>query len=347
MLQNKPRLTFFCELDSPELTALFSNPEIIRLLNELKASISLGLRDLSAERAAVAHQLNQAGIPLHAWLLLPMEQGYWFNLDNASQALQRYQAFRQWTLENGLQWEAVGLDIEPDIRLMQSFKHGLAAGIRTIIGRLQTRSAGETAKNHYLQLVQIIQNDGWKVESYQFPLIVDERRARSKFIQTLGGIIDLPVEREVLMLYSSFFRPHGAAILASYASEAGGIGLGVTGGGVDIDGLVDSRPLTWNELQRDLLFASRYSDQLYIFSLEGCVRQGILAQIGQVDWSQEVMLPVADTQRIQRHRALMRAFLWTTAHPWALIGLLVIPVLFWRRRSQKRDSITLEQRRLG
>lgn len=330
MPQNKPHLTFFCEMDSPELAALFSGPETIRQLTALKANISLGLLDLSAERAAVAHKLNQAGIPLHAWLLLPMEQGYWFNLDNASQALQRYQAFRKWTLENGLKWEAIGLDIEPDIRLMQSFKHGLAAGIKTVIGHLQTRSTSENARNHYLQLVQTIQHDGWKVESYQFPLIIDERRARSRLIQTLGRIIDLPVDREVLMLYSSFFRPHGAAILASYASEAGGIGLGVTGGGVDIDGLVDSRPLTWNELQRDLLFASRYSDQLYIFSLEGCVRQGILAQIGQLDWSQVIMLPAADIQRIQRYRALMRAFLWTTAHPWALIGLLVIPMLFWR-----------------
>ena len=336
MPQNKPHLTFFCELDSPELSALFSDPEIIRQLMELKASISLGLLDLSAERAAVARQLNQAGIPLHAWLLLPMEQGYWFNLDNAPQALQRYQDFRQWTLENGLYWDAVGLDIEPDIHLMQSFNRGLAAGIKTVIGRLLARPAGENAKKNYLQLAQAIQNAGWEVESYQFPLIVDERRARSKFIQTLSRIIDLPVDREVLMLYSSFFRPHGAAILASYAGEAGGIGLGITGGGVDTGGLVDSRPLDWSELQRDLLFASRYSDQLYIFSLEGCVRQGFLEKISQVDWSQNVMLPSADTQRIQRYRGLLRAFLWTTTHPWLLIGLLVIPMLLrrWPRRSR-------------
>ncbi|MFA5837076.1 MAG: hypothetical protein WC837_09005 [Bellilinea sp.] len=332
MLQTKPHLTFFCEMDSPELAALFSGPEIIRELTVLKASISLGLLDLSAERAKVAHQLNQAGIPLHAWLLLPMEQGYWFNLDNASQALQRYQAFRQWTLENGLHWEAVGLDIEPDIRLMQSFKRGLAAGIKTVIGRLQTRSAGEDAKNHYLQLVQTIQNDGWKVESYQFPLIVDERRARSRFIQTLGRIIDLPVDREVLMLYSSFFRPHGAVILASYASEAGGIGLGVTGGGVDTNGLVDSRPLDWNELQRDLLLASRYSDQLYIFSLEGCIRQGFLEKISQLDWNQNAIIPAKEAEHVQRYRALLRVFLWITTHPWLLIGLLGITLLFWRRR---------------
>ena len=330
MPQNKPHLTFFCELGSFDLSALSIDPEIIRQLTELQASISLGLLDLSVERAKVARQLNQAGIPLHAWLLLPMEQGYWFNLDNAPQALQRYQDFKQWTLENGLHWEAVGLDIEPDIRLMRSFEQGLAAGIAAVLRRLLARPAGKNAKNHYLQLVQTIQNDGWKVESYQFPLIVDERCARSNFIQTLGRIIDLPVNREVLMLYSSFFRPHGAAILASYASEAGGIGLGVTGGGVDTGDLVDARPLDWNELQRDLLLASRFSDQFYIFSLEGCVRQGFLEKISQLDWSQKVMLPSADTQHIQRYRTFMRAFLWITTHPWLLIGLLVIPMLFWR-----------------
>ncbi|MHB0989170.1 MAG: hypothetical protein ACYC3P_10990 [Bellilinea sp.] len=339
MQLNNPHLTFFCELDSPELSALFSDPEIIRQLTELKASISLGLLDLSAERAKVAHQLNLAGIPLHAWLLLPMEQGYWFNLDNAPQALHRYQDFRQWTLENGLHWEAVGLDIEPDIHLMQSFNGRLAAGIKSVVRRLLARPAGENAKKNYRQLAQAIQNDGWEVESYQFPLIVDERRARSKFIQTLGGIIDLPVDREVLMLYSSFFRPRGAAILASYAGEAGGIGLGVTGGGVDTGGLVDSRPLDWNELQRDLLFASRYSDQLYIFSLEGCVRQGFLEKLSQLDWSQNVLIPAKETERIQGYRRLLRAFLWTTAHPWLLIGLLAIPILLWRwlRRCRGRS----------
>ena len=337
MPPTKLRLTFFCELDSPNLTVLFSNHEVTRQLVESGASISLGLLDLSLERAEVARQLNQTGIPLHAWLLLPMEQGYWFNLDNAAQAQQRYQDFKRWTLENGLHWEAVGLDIEPDIQLMQAFKHGLAVGVKSVISRLPARPARKKALQQYLQLVQVIQNDGWKVESYQFPLIVDERRARSRFFQTLGGIIDLPVDREILMLYSSFFRPHGPAILSSYASEAGGIALGVTGGGVDTGGLVDSRPLDWNELQRDLLIAARFSDQLYIFSLEGCVRQGILEQINQLDWNQNALLPAKETERVQRYRALLRAFLWMTAHPWLLIGLLAIPMLFWRR-PQKRAA---------
>jgi hypothetical protein len=41
----------------------------------MQASISLGLLDLSPLRAAVVHKLNEAGIPVVAWLLLPVQEG--------------------------------------------------------------------------------------------------------------------------------------------------------------------------------------------------------------------------------------------------------------------------------
>ena len=73
----QPRhLTFFCELDTPELEALFADGTLIAQLAALRARVSLGLRDLSAARAAVVHRLGAAGIPTIAWQLLPDEQGY-------------------------------------------------------------------------------------------------------------------------------------------------------------------------------------------------------------------------------------------------------------------------------
>ncbi len=60
----------------------------------LKASVSLGIIDFSQERASVVSRLNQADIPVEAWLLLPKDQGYWFNLDNASQTITRYAGFK-------------------------------------------------------------------------------------------------------------------------------------------------------------------------------------------------------------------------------------------------------------
>ena len=80
-----PRLTFFCELEPDPLQTLISESTITCLV-DLKAHLSLGILDLSDPRAEVVKRLNSAGVPVTAWLLLPEEQGYWFNLDNVAQA---------------------------------------------------------------------------------------------------------------------------------------------------------------------------------------------------------------------------------------------------------------------
>ena len=86
----KPNLTLACELAPEPLKELFANKELIDDLKTLKAGISLGILDFSPERVEVVRQLNKAGIPVTAWLLLPKEQGYWFNRDNSYEAIGRY-----------------------------------------------------------------------------------------------------------------------------------------------------------------------------------------------------------------------------------------------------------------
>src|SRR5690242_3082673 len=113
---SQPHLTFFCELDPPALETLFREPQVLADLSALEAGVSLGLLDLSPERAAVVKRLNEAGIPVNGWLLLPREQGYWFNLDNVTAAVARYTEFKQWTQDHDLKWAFVGLDIEPNIQ---------------------------------------------------------------------------------------------------------------------------------------------------------------------------------------------------------------------------------------
>jgi len=113
------RLTFACELETDELQELFADAAVVDTLVELGAGVSLGLLDLSAERAALVRRLNDTGVPVTAWLLLPKEQGYWFNADNATQATARYVEFKAWTAKHGLRWAGIGVDIEPDFAEMQ------------------------------------------------------------------------------------------------------------------------------------------------------------------------------------------------------------------------------------
>jgi hypothetical protein len=339
----KPNLTFFCELKAEELRAVFSSPSLFEDLMALEASISLGILDLSQARADVVRQLNQRGIPVIAWLLLPEEQGYWFNLDNAPQAVAFYQDFMEWTRQNELLWVGVGFDIEPDIRELQQVTDQWWRLLPTVFRRIFDHGRLKRGRQVYKDLVRQVQLDGYLVESYQFPVMVDERMVGSDLIQKVAGLVDLKVDREVFMIYTSVLRPYGPGVMWNYASECsplrseyrkGGsahrrrfagvpsIGVGSTGGGVDIE-LADTNPLEWEELARDLQFAWHWCNDIYIFSLEGCVQQGYLSRLEEFDWEGPLIYPIQHSQLVGRWRRFLRSILWVSAHPFiVLLGLL-------------------------
>jgi len=331
-------LTFFCELDTVALQALFADGVVIKRLKALGAALSIGIRDLSDERAAVVRRLNEAGIPLTAWLLLPEDEGYWFNVDNAPQAVNRYLDFCTWCEAHNLVWEGVGLDIEPDIRELGRALAGEASVLLKVLRRCLNKRHFAQARAAYVALVEQIRVDGYRVDSYHFPVIVDERGIGSTLLQQLTGIVDIPADREVLMLYSSFLRPLGAGALWSYAPEAQSVGVGSTGGGVTV-GDVDQIPLlSWEELSRDLRLAQLWSDDIHVFSLEGAVKKGFLARLEDFDWSQTLPLPLDEARQVARMRASLRALLWLSIHPGVvvvgLLALLWLITRLWRRNGK-------------
>lgn len=321
------RLTFFCELDAPELEALFADGHVVRQLAALSAQVSLGLRDLSAARAALIRRLNAAGVPVIAWQLLPDEQGYWYNLGNFEHAAARYTAFQDWTREHQLRWDAVGIDIEPDIREVARWFASPLRLAPNVVRRLLDAGRVRRATAAYRSLIDRMHADGYLVESYVIPLIHDERRRGATLLQRLAGLVDLPVDREVPMLYSSFHRPYGAGMLWSYAPEASAAGVGSTGGGVDVGDIDKIAPLNWAELSRDLRLAARHCDEIYIFSLEGCVRQGFLERLADFDWQGPADPPTLHARRVRHIRLALSMLLWLSARP-LLAWLGVVPLLW-------------------
>ena len=318
-----PELTFFCELEQEALQELFSDPGVIENFVALGASVSMGILDLSPERAEIVRQLNSAGIPLIGWLLLPKEEGYWFNLSNGPQAVARYMDFKVWTLENKLQWRGIGIDVEPDIREMEGLMQGRMAALYPIARRVLGSRALNDARATYWNLVYQMRMDGYRVDSYHFPFIIDERKAGASLLQRVAGLFDLPSDREVLMLYTSMIRPYGPGVLWSYAPEAESVGVGVTGGGVQMEGVGEIRPLDWVEFSRDLRLARRQTDDIHVFSLEGCVQQGFLERLGTFDWDGPVTLPLDQARKTNVVRKGLQGVLWVSAHP-----LLVLAGLF-------------------
>lgn len=333
----KPHLTFFCQLETPVLQALFSVPDIA-YLGELDASVSLGILDLSPERAEVVQRLNESGIPVIAWLLLPKEQGYWFSVDNYHLANERYLDFLAWTQEYGLKWAGIGLDIEPDVSFIEEFQRLSVSRSRILLKILRQvfdRRRLTRAHRVYHELILRMKEGGYRVDTYQFPFIVDERKSSSTLLQRAVGMVDLPVDREVLMILTSFLRPYGPGFIWSYAPDSTSIGIGSTGGGVDL-GVLETRPLSWKELARDLRLAWVYSNDIHIFSLEGCIRQGFLAKLKDFEWDQPIIDPEEMTAQVNAWRAGLQSALWISGHPLPILGGIAgILFVIWKLRRRK------------
>lgn len=329
------RFTFACELDPERLTELFADAAVVADLQALGAHVALMLSDLSDERAAVVRQLNAAGIPVIGIPLLSLEDGYYFTPDNIPLAERRYEAWKAWTAQHDLVWEGVGLDIEPDAHVYLQLMQNPWGLLPMLLPRLFNWERPRRARTAYQALVERIHTDGYHVETYQFPLIGDERWAGSTVLQRLMGLVDVRTDREVWMLYTSTFPVIGPGILWIYAPEAPAIGVGSTGGGPDIPSHPEVHALNWDEFSRDLLLARRWCNHLLIHSLEGCVRQGFLSRLRSFDWEQGIT-PPKGVGIAKALRQVLRGTLWLSAHPrYALIGMAAICWVVSRRKPHR------------
>lgn len=315
--------------------------------------------DLSDERAALVQLLNAHDIPVIAWLLLPEAEGYWFNLHNYPHALVAYRAFRHWTQAHQLRFAGVGLDIEP--ALSESQKLQSAASFATLwrLSRARHNALFPAARNAYTDLVVNIRHDGYQVYAYQLPFVVDDRRAGTTLVQRMFDVVDLPVDEEVLMCYSSLLPTAligsdlNGAFVSSYGVHADGLAIGSTGGGVIIDPVTgeQAKRLGWEAFVRDLRIAARYTPTVHIFSLEGCVAQGWLTRIPQLDWTTPVIVPRQDRLKITFVRGLLATVLFGSRFGvtilgwlgWALAGWLMLrrharPWRIWTALTTRNDD---------
>jgi len=300
-----PHLTFFVELPSTELVTLFDRAGVVDFLVAHRCSIAMGLLDLSPERAAVARRLEGLGVPVTGWLLLDVAEGYWLNADNPERAVARYRETIAWAAREGLTLHRIGLDIEfprADGALLAKEPR---RGLLTLLRRRRPAAQVDAAERAYADLVREIRATGRSVETYHFPFMLDERAVGSTLLRRTLGLVDLPADYEVHMLYASYIGRLGAR---AYFADAPCIALGVTGGGVNAGTAEEvARLLTWPRLEEDLLAAAALTREVYVFSLEGCVEQGWLDRLRALDWSRAALpLTPAEGRRMRRQRRLTR-----------------------------------------
>ena len=124
-----PQLIFACcDGGMSQMQSLLTNANVIANLKSLHAGLAVGVLDLTPELAELVRRLNRDGIPVIAGLGMPADQGSYFNAENASEAAARFAAFDAWSREQGLRWNGVGLDIEPNFAELASLNGPLGGG---------------------------------------------------------------------------------------------------------------------------------------------------------------------------------------------------------------------------
>lgn len=332
----QPQIDFACcESSIAQSQALLADPSVVDSLRALRSRLAVAIVDFSPQRTVLIQRLNQSGIPVVAWILLPKAEGYYLNADTAPHAAARIAAFERWTRDNHLQWSAVGLDIEPDFNQLAALKAHPGRFIATLLGRCFNSARIARARATYSALIAQLQSDGYVVQTYQMPYLPAERRAHSTLPDRLLGTIDVRGNEEYLMLYTSAARPVGGAMIWSLGPHAQYIAIGSTDGSAAPGS--PAGPLDWNEFSRDLIVASHFSARIGVYDLEGCVRQGFLSHLRSFDWTRSVELPAPSVQRAQRMSVLLPTVLVVLSNsPWLLlIFIVLIAFLLWRRRNRK------------
>lgn len=280
----RPRLTYLCELDPAPLAAMLDRGLARRLAGQ-GARVGLALRDFSAERAEAVRHLAAEGVGVVAWLVLDEADGYWCHARNVEAVRRRVDAFEAWAAAEALAFEALAFDVEPDIRDEALLA---TAGLRLLprLARTVVDGAGlEAAEQAYGRLADAQRARGRQVLAYGVPFLADELAHGTTRLRRTLGTVAVPGAVHVPMLYSSFARPLGARLVARYARGAQALAVGSTGGGVSAGGLDRVRPLSFDELERDLRLAARHCADLHVFSLEGCESAGFLGRLASLDWT--------------------------------------------------------------
>lgn len=277
-----PRLTVLSELPEASFEALVTDG-VVATLARLGAAVSMATLDLGQARERAVRRLSAAGIPLIAWLVVDEADGYWAHARNAAVVRRRFDEVRAFEERVGIRFSAFALDIEPRLGDDDVLP---TAGVR-VVGRLFRRvlTPDELARceAEWAATCAAIRAEGRPLLAYLPPPMLDERR--STLLRRTLGLTRPTVDVEIPMLYSSFLRPMGAGVVASYARGAAAVAVGSTGGGVTAGGLDQVRPLSWAELARDLRLVADVPD-VHLFSLEGAIAQGQLARLVDFDWTE-------------------------------------------------------------
>ncbi len=244
---------------------------------------------LGPELESMLRSAARMGIPVNAWLLLPEEQGYWFNEENFAQASDYVYEFLDWIEQRHIPLEWIMFDMEMSVDKIRAMREGglFEVVIPTLKENVDPEQY-ERSTQAYAELVRKVQERGYRVTAAAYPMVLDDLRDDDFEIQDAFNtpIVGVAFDEIYFMVYRSTFVQllgitPGPDLVYQYAlearqhfGEAGVIALGIVGtiGMVSEEGYTEPAQLAVD------IAAARAggSARVYIFSLDGMLATGAL-----------------------------------------------------------------------
>jgi len=142
------------------------------------------------------------------------------------------------------------------------------------------------------------------------------------------------------MVYTSFNQSLDSALIWVYGPDAQAIAVGSTSGPTSDPHFAR---LNWEEFSRDLMVANHFSHVIGVYNLEGCVRQGFLARLKNVNWNESVTISAESVRRATQLRVRVQRVLWMLSNlPYFLIAILIVFLwitVWWNKRRLRRTAL--------
>ncbi len=108
------------------------------------------------------------------------------------------------------------------------------------------------------------------------------------------------------------------ATFAATMARPGSIGF------ISQSGALLTAVLDWTQFSRALIVAGHFTNLVGVFNLEGCLQQGFLKRLMEMNWGQTVVIPSAAVRKAILLHALLPATLWTISHLAYLVVLIML-----------------------
>jgi hypothetical protein len=246
-----------------------------------------------ASFARLTREASDAGVPIRAWPLLPVELGYWISESNARHAAELLESVAKWTERpGGPALQGVSVDLEPDFEYSERLRHASRGRPDRLLGMLASHVRPDrlrAARDVLARGVRRVRSAGLWAHAVTFPVVLDQPEGTS----LLEDAFDIPVsgidwDEVSVMVYQTPIAQWvgtwlGPELVRSYATSAvarfgerAGLDLGIVGdAGVGVDpGLRYPSPdALWLDI-RAALEAGIPSGRLRIYGLAGVNQHG-------------------------------------------------------------------------